>query len=46
NDSFFWVVTQFSRMSVQQAYKTQTMATLIQGLTAMTVVFILSLVLL
>ncbi|PKG58813.1 MULTISPECIES: GntP family permease [unclassified Shewanella] len=43
NDSFFWVVTQFSRMSVKQAYKAQTMATLIQGLTAMTVVYILSL---
>ncbi|ACA87404.1 GntP family permease [Shewanella woodyi] len=46
NDSFFWVVTQFSRMSVKQAYKAQTVATLIQGLTAMTLVFILSLVLL
>ncbi len=44
NDSFFWVVTQFSRMSVKQAYKAQTMATLIQGLTAMTLVYILSLV--
>lgn len=31
NDSFFWVVTQFSRMSVKQAYKAQTMATLVQG---------------
>ena len=46
NDSFFWVVTQFSRMSVKQAYKAQTMATLVQGITAMTLVFILSLVLL
>ncbi|WOT04113.1 GntP family permease [Shewanella youngdeokensis] len=46
NDSFFWVVTQFSRMSVKQAYKAQTMATLIQGLTAMTVVYLLSLCLL
>ncbi|WP_299789524.1 GntP family permease [uncultured Shewanella sp.] len=46
NDSFFWVVTQFSRMSVKQAYKAQTMATLIQGLTAITLVYILSLILL
>ncbi|ABZ77352.1 Gluconate transporter [Shewanella halifaxensis HAW-EB4] len=46
NDSFFWVVTQFSRMSVKQAYKAQTMATLIQGVTAMTLVYLLSLVLL
>ncbi|ABK48911.1 MULTISPECIES: GntP family permease [Shewanella] len=46
NDSFFWVVTQFSRMSVKQAYKAQTMATLIQGVTAMLTVYVLSLVLL
>ncbi|AWX99021.1 gluconate transporter [Marinomonas primoryensis] len=46
NDSFFWVVTQFSRMSVSQAYKAQTMATLIQGVTAMCLVYILSLFLL
>lgn len=31
NDSFFWVVTQFSGMKVTDAYKAQTMATLIQG---------------
>lgn len=46
NDSFFWVVTQFSRMSVPQAYKAQTMATLIQGVTAMCLVYVLSLFLL
>ncbi|MCL1126282.1 GntP family permease [Shewanella surugensis] len=43
NDSFFWVVTQFSNMSVKQAYKAQTMATLIQGLTSMTFIYLLSL---
>ncbi|WP_025820060.1 GntP family permease [Shewanella marina] len=46
NDSFFWVVAQFSRMSVSQAYKAQTMATLIQGVSSMAVVYLLSLVLL
>ncbi|WP_394143538.1 GntP family permease [Vibrio atypicus] len=46
NDSFFWVVSQFSRMSVGLAYRAQTMATLVQGVTAMTLVYILSLVLL
>ncbi|SHH31186.1 GntP family permease [Ferrimonas marina] len=46
NDSFFWVVTQFSRMSVKQAYKAQTMATLVQGLTAITLIYLMSLVLL
>ncbi|MCA1760146.1 MAG: GntP family permease, partial [Bacteroidales bacterium] len=31
NDSFFWVVTQFSGMDVKTGYKTHTIATLIQG---------------
>ncbi|HAS3584386.1 TPA: GntP family permease [Vibrio cholerae] len=46
NDSFFWVVSQFSRMSVGLAYRAQTMAALVQGVTAMAVVYVLSLVLL
>ncbi|MCL1075082.1 GntP family permease [Shewanella dokdonensis] len=46
NDSFFWVVTQFSRMSVSQAYKAQTMATLVQGVVTIIFVWLLSLVLL
>ena len=46
NDSFFWVVSQFSRMSVGLAYRAQTMATLVQGITAMALVYILSLILL
>ncbi|MFC4410375.1 GntP family permease [Chungangia koreensis] len=33
NDSFFWVITQFSGMQVTDAYKAQTMATLLQGIT-------------
>lgn len=46
NDSFFWVVSQFSKMSVSTAYRAQTMATLVQGLTGITVVYVMSLVLL
>ena len=46
NDSFFWVVTQFSNMNVATAYKTHTMATLIQGLVALVVLLLLSLILL
>lgn len=46
NDSFFWVVSQFSRMSVGLAYRAQTAATLVQGITAMLLVYLLSLVLL
>ncbi|TYL55013.1 GntP family permease [Nocardioides sp. BGMRC 2183] len=43
NDSYFWVVSQFSRMSVKQAYAAQTAATALQGLATIAVVFVLSL---
>ncbi|WP_043311792.1 GntP family permease [Pseudomonas sp. ML96] len=46
NDSFFWVVTQFSRMPVSVAYRAQTVATLIQGIAGIITVWLLSLVLL
>lgn len=46
NDSFFWVVSQFSRMSVGLAYRAQTLATLVQGVTAMALVYLLTLVML
>ncbi|VXC73881.1 Gluconate transporter [Pseudomonas sp. 8Z] len=46
NDSFFWVVTQFSRMKVGTAYRAQTLATLVQGIAGMLTVWLLSLVLL
>ncbi len=45
NDSYFWVVTQFSGMDVKDAYKAQTLATLVQGLTALTVTLLLYLLL-
>ncbi len=45
NDSYFWVVTQFSRMSVSQAYRAQTAATLVQGVVTILVVWLLALVL-
>jgi gluconate:H+ symporter, GntP family len=35
NDSYFWVVSQFSGMEVSTAYKAYTTATLVEGLTAM-----------
>ncbi|WP_067793679.1 GntP family permease [Actinomadura formosensis] len=38
NDSYFWVVTQFSGMSISTAYRAQTAATLVQGLVAIAVV--------
>lgn len=44
NDSYFWVVSQFSGMSVTTAYRAQTMATLIQGVTGIIVTFVLGLI--
>jgi len=41
NDSFFWVVTQYSGMKVTDAYKAMTMATLLQGVTTIIVAMIL-----
>jgi len=45
NDSFFWVVTQFSKMDVATGYKTHTLATLFQGIVSMITVYILYVVL-
>ncbi|MCM3757931.1 GntP family permease [Sporosarcina aquimarina] len=45
NDSFFWVVTEFSGMNVTDAYKAQTMATLLMGLTTIVFTMILWLIL-
>jgi GntP family gluconate:H+ symporter len=44
NDSYFWVVTNFGGMTPEQGYKTQTAATLIEGICGMAGVFILSLI--
>jgi len=43
NDSYFWVVTNFGSLTPEQGYKTQTMATLVEGLCAIAGIFILSL---
>jgi gluconate:H+ symporter, GntP family len=43
NDSFFWVVTQLSGMSVKDGYKLQTLGTLIEGVIAAIVVWFISL---
>ena len=44
NDSYFWVVTNFGQMTPEQGYETQTMLTLILGLSSMVGIFILSLI--
>ncbi len=46
NDSYFWVVTQMSGMSVNQGYKLQTMGTLTVGIFSSLAVWLLSLIIL
>ncbi|MHC4533662.1 MAG: GntP family permease [Planctomycetota bacterium] len=46
NDSYFWVVTGLSKMSVKQGYKLQTLGTLVEGGTAAVTLWIISLVVL
>ena len=43
NDSYFWVVTNFGKMTPDQGYKTQTLLTLVLGVSSMIGIFILSL---
>ena len=45
NDSYFWVVTNFGDMEVQDGYRAQTMGTLVTGIAAMINVYILYLIL-
>lgn len=45
NDSYFWVVAQFSDLKVDTAYKCQTLGTLMQGLVGIATVYALTLVL-
>jgi len=46
NDSYFWVVTQFSNMDLETGYRLQTLGTLVEGGTAGLAVWALSLFLL
>lgn len=46
NDSYFWVVTGLSGMSVKQGYKLQTLGTLVEGATAAVALWIISLIVL
>lgn len=46
NDSYFWVVTNFTGMDPQDGYCTQTLMTLIVGIVSMLAIFLASLILL
>jgi len=43
NDSYFWVVTNFGKMTPQQGYKTQTILTLVMGIASIVGIWVLSL---
>lgn len=45
NDSYFWVVSQFSDMDTKTAYKCQTGVTLVEGIVAIVVISILAMIL-
>ncbi len=46
NDSYFWVVTGLSKMSVKDGYKLQTLGTLVEGGVAAIVLWVISLIVL
>ena len=43
NDSYFWVVSQFSDMKTEQAYRCQTGMTAVMGITLIIIIYIVSL---
>ena len=43
NDSYFWVVSQFSDMKTEEAYKCQTGMTAVMGITVVILLFVISL---
>lgn len=46
NDSYFWIVTQFSGMTVQQGYRLQTLGTLIEGIVVAVTVWVIAIIVL
>ena len=44
NDSYFWVVTNFGKMTPQQGYKTQTILTLVMGIASIIGIWLVSLI--
>lgn len=45
NDSYFWVVSQFSNLNVKSALKSHTIATLLQGIVGISIILVLQLLL-
>ena len=44
NDSFFWAVTQLSGLSIKQGNQTHSLGTLIMSVTAISVIYLITLV--
>ena len=42
NDSYFWIVVELSGLKIKDAYKARTLATLVQGLTALIIIMVIS----
>lgn len=42
NDSYFWVVTGFSKMGIKEGYRLQTLGTLVEGCTAASVLWLIA----
>lgn len=42
NDSYFWIVVELSGLTIKDAYKARTLATLLQGLTALIIIMAIS----
>ena len=43
NDAYFWVISQFSGLTMQQTYRTFSLSTIVMGLTTITIVLLLAL---
>ncbi|MDA0030636.1 hypothetical protein OFR29_14390 [Brachyspira hyodysenteriae] len=42
NDSYFWIVVELSGLKINDAYKARTLATFVQGITALIIIMILA----
>ena len=42
NDSYFWIVVELSGLKIKDAYKARTLATFVQGITALIIIMILA----
>ena len=46
NDSYFWVVTGFSKMGIKEGYRFQTLGTLVEGCAAALTLWLIAVIVL